>query len=323
MVTTNKQYSYDILLSDIADLQQRYPNCLHRSILGKSVLGRDIPLLTLGKPSAKTVIWIDAGIHAREYMSCQIVMLALEYLLQRENGEVWPYNTSNTYIWQNGQMRLREASKEAACPPDTGVCFYIAPMLNPDGVELARFGLDSVADRSRHNALLRMNDQRRDFTYWKANINGVDLNSNFPAYWQQKDTGVTSPGPQGYKGPFPVSEAETKSIVAFLQHRMDKSISYHAQGAEIYWYFRQEEPYLTRNLQFGETLQGLTQYALMPREDSLSGAGLRDYQIYNYKRLGLTVEIGPASTNAPMPLSDLPAINGRNKKTLWYLWHHS
>ena len=324
MVTTDQQYSYELLLSDIESLQKDFPGYFQRSGLGLSVLGRDMPLLTIGNPQrASTIIWVDASIHAREYMTSQIVMLSFQYLLEQlDSKPASASGESSSFRWENGIMQPAIPVSQTMQLNSSAVCFYIAPMLNPDGVNLSRFGLDSVSEQWRHKELIAMNNGSRDFTYWKANINGVDLNSNFPAYWKEKDTGVYKPGPSGYKGTAPLSQPETKHVAFFLRRRMEKSISYHAQGAEIYWYFRQEEPLLRENLQFAETLEGLTRYRLMPKSESLSGAGLRDYQIDQFKRSALTVEIGPVTGPAPMPLRDLNTINRRNRTTLHYLWTH-
>lgn len=290
MVTVNEQYSYDILMRDIEALQARYPQFIRVETLGYSVLGREIPILILGNDNATKQVWVDGAIHGREYMTSQVVMMQVERLLQisKEAG---------TFVWPNVQ-------------------YHIAPMLNPDGVELSRFGLSSVADPARKLEILAINRGSEDFTRYKANANGVDLNSNFPAYWEQKDTGVYAPAPEGFKGYAPLSQPETQAVAQYIQRRLDASVSYHAVGAEIYWYFYQTGDALERDRAVAIAVGNITDYTLMPEEDSLSGAGLRDYQILDYGRIGLTIEIGPTTTAAPPPLSDLDVIWERNRDVL-------
>lgn len=290
MVTVDEQYSYDVLMQDIAALQERYTQFMRVETLGYSVLGREIPLLILGNDNATKQVWVDGSIHGREYMTSQVVMMQVAWLLQISEE-------AGTFVWPNVQ-------------------YHIVPMLNPDGVELSRFGLSSVDDLQKREELLAINGGSEDFTRYKANANGVDLNSNFPAYWEEKDTGVYAPAPEGFKGYAPLSQPETQAVARYIQRRLDASVSYHAVGAEIYWYFYQTGDRLERDRAVAIAVGNITDYRLMPEQDSLSGAGLRDYQILDFQRIGLTIEIGPTTTPAPPPLSDLDVIWQRNRDVL-------
>ncbi len=89
---------------------------------------------------------------------------------------------------------------------------YIIPSLNPDGA--ARV-LGSEG---------------------RANNNFVDLNRNFPAFWQADwpradcwDKATITAGPK------PASEVETQIFMRFIQaHHIDAAISYHSAGPQIY-----------------------------------------------------------------------------------------
>ena len=65
-------------------------------------------------------------------------------------------------------------------------------MTNPDGVALALGGLSSVKEPSRADFLRGLNGGE-DFSLWKANANGVDLNVNFDARWGAGIKNVFSP----------------------------------------------------------------------------------------------------------------------------------
>ena len=74
-------YTYDQMIKDIASLKSRYDDKITVSSIGKSVENRNIPVLVVGNPNAANQILIHAGIHAREYMNPNLVMMQLEYML--------------------------------------------------------------------------------------------------------------------------------------------------------------------------------------------------------------------------------------------------
>ncbi|MGA3882507.1 M14 family zinc carboxypeptidase, partial [Bacillus pumilus] len=56
------------------------------------------------------------------------------------------------------------------------------PLVNPDGVDLVRNGPESLGRSSEE--FTPLHDGYADYQEWKANIRGVDLNNQFPAYWE-------------------------------------------------------------------------------------------------------------------------------------------
>jgi zinc carboxypeptidase len=95
-----------------------------------------------------------------------------------------------------------------------------------------------LLDKVRVAALPSVNaDERERLTtgipwYLRANANGVDLNRNFDADWEHVDKayGLLSSDPDSgtYRGPSPVSEPETRAVVAFVRSaKPDAIFSYH------------------------------------------------------------------------------------------------
>jgi len=93
-----------------------------------------------------------------------------------------------------------------------GVRLFILRSLNPDG-ESRSLGITG-----------------------RANENGVDINRNFPAYWQGEwnPDGCWNWLPIS-AGPHPASEPETQALMKFIQtHRIEALISYHSAGLGIF-----------------------------------------------------------------------------------------
>ncbi len=298
--TSVQNYTYAMMRTAIVKLKRRFPRHLAVSSLGKSTAGRDIPLLLVGNPEAPRRVWVDASMHAREHMCTQIVMNQIELLLNNYEKGVFE------------GKRLRDVLEE--------VCLYIVPMGNPDGVELCQRGLTSVYDPALRAYLRELNLGSDDFSRWKANIRGVDLVSNFDAKWAEKATAALDPAPYGYKGEKPLSEVESRLCAEFIASiGFDITISYHAVGGELYWWFGQEGERQDRDFDIAMGFADLTGYTLISKERSLTdSAGLKDWAIQTFRQPGITVELGPVTTIAPIPIGDFFQIWERNKFVLWH-----
>ena len=301
IVNTGVQnFTYSMMKDAIVRLKRRFPEYLAVSSLGTSTAGRDIPLLLVGDPQAPRRIWVDVSMHAREHMCTQIVMNQIELLLNNYESGVFE------------GKRLRDTLKK--------VCLFIVPMGNPDGVELCQRGLSSVSDPALREYLRNMNLGSEDFSRWKANGRGVDLVSNFDAKWAEKATTAESPAPYGYKGTHPLSEVESRLCAEFIAAvGFDMTISYHAVGGELYWWFGQEGARQDRDFLIAMDFADLTGYSLISKERSLTdSAGLKDWAIQTFHRPGITVELGPVTSIAPVPIGDFLQIWERNKFVLWH-----
>ena len=70
---------------DIKQLQQKYSDYVHVEVIGTTADKRNIYDVILGNPDAKKCIVVQASIHAREYMTSQLVMKQMEYYLDNYN----------------------------------------------------------------------------------------------------------------------------------------------------------------------------------------------------------------------------------------------
>ena len=182
---------------------------------------------------------------------------------------------------------------------------------NPDGVELCLNGFSSVPEIER-NVLFEMNNKSNDFSLWKANARGVDLNNNFDADFKRVINSGKA-GASGYAGEFAESEIETKAIVNYLKEKNPFIIlCYHSKGEEIYFNYFQDESRLKRDKFIAERFSKSTGYQIKNPEKTSSG-GLKDYVVQKLKIPSLTIEVGDDSLNHPIGKEHLEEIYERHK----------
>lgn len=149
---------------------------------------------------------------------------------------------------------------------------------------------------------------------WKANINGIDLNLQFPALWENAkeikfSQGYTKPGPRDYVGQKPLNSPEAISMYNFtLSKNFRLILAYHSQGEVIYWKFSNFLP--PASYYIGERFADVSGYSLDLTPENSAYAGYKDWFIQNYNRPGYTVEVGTGDN--PLPLSEFEKIYNDN-----------
>ncbi len=230
------------------------------------------PLYALRVGTGETVGISQYSIHAREWVTA---LLGLEHVRRGvKGGSVW-----------------------------------FLPLTNPDGVLLATEGIDSAPQELR-KSLVRMNGCE-NFTLWKANAMGVDLNVNFPARWGTGRENRFTAGPESYVGTFPLCAKESRALYDFtMRVRPRFTVSWHTKGEEIYWSFHQPPLRRARDKKLAHILQKTTGYPL--REAKFSVGGYKDWCIETLKIPAFTVEVGPSSFRHPLGEDALDGILRKN-----------
>lgn len=298
-------YTYGMLQEDIITLCTQYPDIVRFSVLGQSADGRDIYQLTLGNPNAQHAVFVQASIHGREYMTTQLVMRMLaEYASQYQTGD---------YLGIPYQVLFEQ------------MCFYIVPMSNPDGVSISQFGEAAICNPEKVE-LIRAAYQRDKKQYknyaeylakWKANVNGVDLNRNFNAGWENIHQ-RTMPSSELYKGVMPESEPETQILTAAVKQRnFDCIISYHARGEIVYYDAAGNVPEMSfRSSVLANIASSLNGYQMMncKTASNVVLGGLGDWTMLTQQIPSITIEIGKGT--CPLAPSEFNEIWYTNKE-MW------
>ena len=289
IINTNIPYSSDLLAQNIYDLLRFYP-FINVQTIGNSVLGKPIYVIKLGKGSKQ--VFYSASIHANEWITSPLLMKFVEdYCIAYTNNQnIYGYSIRNLF---------------------NSVSIYIAPMVNPDGVDLLTGAYNSDSNIFGSFQNIANNYPNIPFPNgWKANFNGVDLNLQFPAGWENAKQikyaqGFTSPSPRDFVGYGPLTEPESLAIYNFtLTHNFSLIIAYHTQGKEIYWNFQNINP--PKGFSIGTQFANSSGYILANVPFNSSFAGYKDWFIQEYNKPGYTIEAGIG--NNPLPISQFNEI---------------
>jgi len=293
VVPTNISYTSQILNLNLTALKKIYP-FLDISSIGRSVLGKNLSVIKFGN-GLKEVFYC-AGTHANEWITVPLLMKYLE-------------NLSKSYVNNLNIFGINARELFAK------VSLYIIPMVNPDGIDLVT-GLLSESSWA-YNTAKRIANNFPDIPFpsgWKANIEGIDLNLQFPAGWEQAreikySQGFNKPAPRDFVGYGPLTAPEAVALYTFtLRHNFSLMITYHTQGRVIYYQYQDQTPPGSQELaQHFSELSGYSSEQV-PKDSSF--AGYKDWFILYYNMPGFTIEVG-LGTN-PIPISQFAGIYREN-----------
>ena len=254
---------------------------VRRYAVGRTVLGREIDMYTLGT-GERAVVYV--GVHHALESLCENVLFALIY-----------------DMCINKKLKsVRGVNKDFLLQRFT---FFVIPALNLDGIAIA-------SGEGRENILSER--QKKiccgNFGLWQANARGVDLNHNYDAGFFEYKAIECAEGlyyaPSKYSGEYPESEPETRAV-ANLVRTLNPSltVSLHTQGEEIYF-----SPRTARVQRLSASLAADIGYRVAYPSGSAKYGGLCDYT----GSLGipsLTLELGLGKN--PLPIFHAEPIYSR------------
>ncbi|WP_145997277.1 M14 family metallopeptidase [Salirhabdus sp. Marseille-P4669] len=289
LVNPHLEYTYENLGTDIIELSKAYPDFIKWEVIGKSVDGRNIYAIKLGK--GQTEIFLNGAHHAREWLTTNLLMEMVDTYSQAyvKNSKVDSFDVRSI---------LNQTS------------IWFVPMVNPDGVTLVQKGASSAKNPQE---VIRINGGSLNFSSWKANIRGVDLNRQYPAGWETILFDPGKPSHMNYKGPSPLSEPETKAIYNFTKkHDFKTAVAYHSSGEILYWDYKLSGELKRTARRIAEMIKAKTGYSLVFPGPNPSGGGYTDWFLLEEKKPGFTPEISPHVGPRPVPLKNFISIWSEN-----------
>ena len=268
-------------------LSEAYP-FLETQTLASTAFGRPIQAVTIGDGPRRVLY--SAAHHANEWLTAAVLLKFIEDYARalQDDAEI-------------GGIRARQLYQDTAVS--------LVPLVNPDGVDLVT---GAVSEQEREQARL-LSEFYPNIPFpdgWKANLNGVDLNLQYPAGWLRAreikfSQGFTRPGPRDYVGRFPLSQIEAQALADFTQ-RIDPAlvIAWHSQGQVIYWQYGGIR--IPGAEALAQRFADVSGYRLEDTPYNSSFAGYKDWFIQTYRRPGFTIEVGTGDN--PLPLTQFDGI---------------
>ncbi|MBB6452298.1 g-D-glutamyl-meso-diaminopimelate peptidase [Salirhabdus euzebyi] len=280
VVNGKQAYTYEDFIQNMRQLKYIYP-FMSTFEIGKSVMNKPIPELVIGKGTKK--VHVNGSFHANEWITTPIIMTFLnDYLLALTNQQPIRGLNMNPYYEE--------------------VLLSVVPMVNPDGVNLVIEG--PPEEEAYRQQVLNINNGSTDFSNWKANIRGVDLNNQYPAKWEiEAERKEQQPAPRDYPGEQPLTEPEAIAIAELTGNRgFNRALAFHTQGEVIYWGFENLAPPEAETIV--NEFTRVSGYAPIQTVDSY--AGYKDWFIQKWRRPGFTIELGQGVN--PLPLAQFDEI---------------
>lgn len=252
---------------------------IKRVKIGESVCGRKIEALSVGN-FENSALWVGAH-HGLEWMTTLVILKFLNDICKKIS--------LNSFL---GDVNISKRLEKRG--------ITLVPCLNPDGVEISLGGFESA----KKNKKIFENMDRNISKIWQANANGVDLNHNYDAGWDElheleQKNNIIGPSHTRYGGKSPESEPEVRALTEFCRKRnFDYAFAFHSQGEEIYWNYGKNTPKFSER--FAEIFAEMTGYAVSFPEGLAVGGGFKDWFIEKFQKPAFTIEIGKGKN--PLPI---------------------
>ena len=288
VVPTEIDWCADLTAYCVQGLAARYP-FIETGQIGSSELGRPLWRLCLGRGENRVLY--NGTHHANEWITTPLLLRFAEELAEA-------FGRGGALLDVSAAEILEYAT----------IC--LIPLVNPDGMDLVTGELQSGAAYRRARDIAAAYPRFPFPSGWKANLQGVDLNLQYPAGWEQAREnkyaqGIASPAPADYVGTAPLTAPEARAMYQYtFAFDPALTLSLHTQGEVLYWRYLDREPEGAR--QIADAFSRVSGYAVEDAPYASGFAGYKDWFVLAYDRPGYTIEAGLGQN--PLPISDFDAI---------------
>lgn len=298
--------SQDLYFMNLA-LIDAYPELLEMEILGYSYDHQPIYVMRLSNSLKQSNLYvtkmhglIESGTHAREVANPVLTSMMLRDYIKDY--------IDDTYLPEINVQEMLEGS-----------VLHFVINSNPDGYNIAKFGIASIKSESAYVKLLSLHD--KNYSNYKANTRGVDLNRNYPDtyydtglnkwvnQWSIKTNAYTSDKPSGayFFGYQPASELETIALMDYLlSYDFRYYLSYHSKGEVIYGKYTYMTSDVSNHIMTYTSLAStITGYPIPKFYESDASSGyMGNYIVNNTLKPAITIETIPYYITLPNVDSD-------------------
>lgn len=280
----NLYYDYTFVRNTVWALKTKYP-FIRVSSIGKSVNGRDIFAVEIGKSELPKTLYI-AGAKGSHFVPSAILLKFLsvycEAIIRR--GELSGIDISRT-LSQKGIAAI--------------------PLLNPDGREIAARGFAFAGENAGKLERLCAGEYKQ----FDANARGVEVCENFDTDFEQRkkaeqSKGIYGPAGSGYAGSAAFSEPEAASL---RQYCTTKKFCYCVQllsgGGEIMW--RDEKTVPPSTAQMARILAASSGYALEAEIGPASDGVFRRWFSREFQRPAIDIRIKEPTPGASIGMAEI------------------
>lgn len=193
--------SADQIFARLQRITNANPALVRLNIIGFSGT-ENLPIycLDIGRPQAQSNVLLIGQHHGNEVLGLEVVL-----------------------DWAENLATHNRSDKKIDAILDN-YRFWIVPTLNPEGHRVVSEGLSR--NKRKNNRDTNRNGK------FELSGDGVDLNRNYPVYWDE--FADLPPTHKNYKGPEPASEREIQAIILLSQKQhFDYAIFYHSSSGVL------------------------------------------------------------------------------------------
>ena len=278
-LTRPQPLDYGTVQGLIAALCGRY-TCLRRAVIGRSVLGRDIPAVILSAQAPQERVLMVSSVGAQEWLTALCALRLCEEMGAHLRAD----------------LALCEVSLSRAL---RGRQIWFVPLANPDGVEIARYGSIAAGAYAATAAQVGADTPGR----WRGNARGVDLSSNFNAGRAEMQA-----FPQK-NGENPAIQPETAALCDLCDRVSFRHAVVVGCGGGIGWQAGEDSP--PRGCMMAQVLSAVSG---LPVGRRIGGGEFAAWFIRTYHRAALTVGIGTGTL--PLPVREFETMYAALRETL-------